>query len=88
MNPNDPIACSSLGNVLAMQDKLEEAVTEFETALRLDASDPQTHYNIGLALLQQKKTAEAAKHFRESLRLNPNQADVRRQLESLGGIGK
>ena len=56
----------NLGNALGNQRKLEEAVAEFRTAIRLKPDDALAHYNLGVALIEQGKLAEAIAEFRKA----------------------
>lgn len=65
--------------------KLEPALSDFRTAVRLKPDYAPARYNLGLALLVQGKKAAAAGEFREALRLEPGHAKARDKLERLGG---
>ena len=72
-----------MGNVLAEEGKLDEAVSQYEEALRLNTDNPEAHFNLGMALVRSGKNAEAASHLREALRLKPDYAAARQALQML-----
>jgi superkiller protein 3 len=60
---------------------VEEAVHQYETALRLNPdNNPEAHYNLALALARQGKRQEAINHLTEALRARPDYPDARREL--------
>ncbi len=69
------------------QGKAEDAIAQYEEALRLKADNPEAHFNLAVAFLRANRRNEAAAHFQQVLRLNPANAEARRQLELLS-IGK
>jgi tetratricopeptide (TPR) repeat protein len=81
--PGDFGACGCLGNALAGQNKLDEAIPVYLTALKLSPADYQTEFNLALTLSRQGKKAEAAGHYRQALRLNPNYTEAQRALRQL-----
>jgi tetratricopeptide (TPR) repeat protein len=76
-----------LGNALAEQNKLAEAVPFYLTALKLNSANCQTEFNLGLTFARLGKRDEAAEHYRTALRINPNYPEAQtalRQLQSTG----
>ncbi|HUO16933.1 MAG TPA: tetratricopeptide repeat protein [Verrucomicrobiae bacterium] len=76
INPRDPMSHSNLGTYDQTHGRLQDAVAEYESAVRLTSDAgllAQTYANLGAAQreLQQDDAAEAS--FDESLRLNPSQ---------------
>ncbi|MBI5612440.1 MAG: tetratricopeptide repeat protein [Gammaproteobacteria bacterium] len=69
-----------LGNVLAAQNRFEEAVTSYREALALDPQNPMAHNNLGRALYRLGRHQEAAEALREALRLRPDLVEVRFNL--------
>ncbi len=83
IEPDYALAHYSLGNALASQGKISEAIAHYSEALRIEPEFALVHYNLGLVLVQQGKIEEAARHFETALQLNPNYQDVRRALDDL-----
>ena len=72
--PADAVAHYNLGVDLQAQGKLEEAVAEYRTAIRLKPDDADAHGNLGNALQAQGKLEEAVAEFRTAIRLKPDDA--------------
>lgn len=74
-----------LGNVLAAQNRFEEAVAAYHEALTFNPQNPMVHNNMGRALFRLGRHAEAAAQLREALRLRPDLVEVRFNLGVLHG---
>lgn len=61
--PQDTAMLTCLGAVLCDHGKYQEAVNVLETALKLGATDSNTHYNLGVALAGLAKPRKAMVHF-------------------------
>lgn len=59
------------GRELAKQGRVDEALVEFETALKLDPNSKMAHLAAGSAKARLSREDEALKHFREALRIDP-----------------
>jgi Flp pilus assembly protein TadD len=64
-------AHNNLGEVLASQGKLEEAIDRFRQAIRLDPASAEPHNNLGASLGLQGRLDQAIAEFREALRIDP-----------------
>ena len=62
------------------QGKLDEAVREFQEAIRLDSSNASAHINLGNIYGIQGKINEAEKEFKEALIIDPENADANYNL--------
>ena len=60
------------GNALFAAGRLEEAISQYRAALRIDPSAAEAYNNWGRALAQQGKWEEAIAKYREALRIKPN----------------
>ena len=78
--PGLAIAHDNYGNLLLDLGRYAEAVVQYNTALSLDASRPETYNNIGAVLLRQGRAAEAVPYFQRALALKPDMAMARRSL--------
>lgn len=74
--PDFPEAHNNLGNLLARQGRVEEALAHSLEACRLKHEWAQAHYNLANALFRQKKLAEAETEYEEALRLKPDYLEV------------
>lgn len=80
---NNEFALNLMGVVCIKHSRYEDAVTYLETALSINADDPETHNNYGLALKGLRHVAEAQAAFERSLQLNPLQPST---LNNLGNV--
>jgi Flp pilus assembly protein TadD len=56
---------------LFRDDKLDQAIREFETALKHNPNHPEAHYHLGRALYQKRDFEGAKVHYLETARLDP-----------------
>ncbi len=76
-------AHSNLGATLAESGKLEEALREFEEALRLDPKYVDAHANAAHLLTMLGRNDEAAEHLRTALRLSPDDPELKGELQKI-----
>lgn len=79
-NPGAWSARNNLGNVLLAKGKTEEAINQFQEALRLKPDEAMTHFDYGNALKTQGKLDQAAREYREAVRLHPAYAEAHNNL--------
>jgi len=83
-NDRNAQAHYNLGNALLAQHKDSAAVTEFETASKME-SDPlrksQAFHNLGVICQQHQMFGEAIEAYKQSLRLNPSDDETRYNLQ-------
>jgi Flp pilus assembly protein TadD/4-amino-4-deoxy-L-arabinose transferase-like glycosyltransferase len=78
-----------LGANLLDQGKLDEAIHQFQEAVRVNADSAEAHYCLGFALGKKGQTDEAIRQFQEALRLKPNYPEAHNNLGiALGRIGQ
>ena len=82
-NPNDASAHNYLATKYLQGGRVDDAVTELEQAIRLDAADAEAHSNLGSILQAQGRLDDASRHIREAVRLKPNDDRVRFNLGNL-----
>jgi tetratricopeptide (TPR) repeat protein len=80
ITPNAPMLHDDFGNELTRLGRLDEAITQFETAIQLDPTLFKPHNNIGVALLRQGRNAAAIPQLEEAIRLNPEYAAAENSL--------
>jgi Flp pilus assembly protein TadD len=83
LDPDLPMAHSSLAEVLARRGKTEEAELEFCEAVRLAPQWWKSHLNLSKFFLHQNRLDEAQMEIQECLRLQPNAADAVQNLGEL-----
>jgi tetratricopeptide (TPR) repeat protein len=67
-------AYNTLGALYARDSRVTCAISAFETALRLDDQNWQSHYNLGLALLTKGDRARAASELQNAVQQKPDSA--------------
>ena len=65
---------NNYGAALADQGNVDEAMRQYENALRVWPKSALAHVNLGVALANQGKFSEAIHHYNEALRLIPDYA--------------
>ncbi len=71
---------NNLGQILADQGHLTEAIKQYSEALRINPDFADAHNNLGIVLKTQGKISEAISHYYEALRINPNFAKAHNNL--------
>ena len=74
LNPEVWLAHNNLGNDLLSQGQEQEALAEYQEALRINPTFIGAHINLGAVHLQQGQLDEATSEFREVLNLDPSSA--------------
>jgi Flp pilus assembly protein TadD len=72
---------NNLGAALSRRGRLQEAIDQYQIALRIKPDYADAHYNLGYALAKQGHLNEGLSHFTEALRLEP------KNLKALNNIG-
>jgi serine/threonine protein kinase/Flp pilus assembly protein TadD len=75
LRPDSPVAHDNLGEALRLRGRLDEAVAEHRTAIRVQ-DNAHSRCGLGAALTQQGKLDEACAEFRDALRLKPDYAEA------------
>ncbi|MGD0884928.1 MAG: tetratricopeptide repeat protein [Thermodesulfovibrionales bacterium] len=73
-SPDAALPHDNLGNAYLKQNRLDEAASEFITALKLDPDYAGSHYNLGTVYLNQNRLDEAVNEFTTALKLDPDVA--------------
>ncbi len=78
MSPRYAKAHLNLANVLALQDKIEEAEAHYDEAVRLDPStaDPMALHGLALELARRGDLEKSEARFEAALRLRPDYAEA------------
>jgi Flp pilus assembly protein TadD len=74
------VAHDSLGNALAQQGMLDQAIVHYREALRIKPNLMNTRNNLGVALLQQGEINRAMAQYYQALRLKPDSAETHSNL--------
>jgi tetratricopeptide (TPR) repeat protein len=79
-NPNCAIFQNEVGNSLARQGRVDEAIVRFEKALEATPDYEPAHYNLGCAMLEKGRPDLAIARFRRALEIHPAFVDARYNL--------
>ena len=83
------LAYDNLGTALTAKGKLDEAVGEYQEALRIKPDFAEAHNNLGSCLEKKGELAEAIDQFVQALKLNPGFAEAHFNLAAaLGDAGR
>jgi protein O-mannosyl-transferase len=69
-----------LGGVYFNKGRIDEAIEQYEIALRLDPDSVISHYNLGLAFSSKGRIDEAIEQYEIALQLDPDFADAHNGL--------
>jgi tetratricopeptide (TPR) repeat protein len=72
---------NNLGAALSRQGRFEEAIEQYQRALKIKPEYSDAHYNLGYALAKTGKLDEGLSHFRAAVRIEPNRV---KYLNNLG----
>jgi tetratricopeptide (TPR) repeat protein len=76
---------NNLGAAFAKKGQTDEAVRQYEEAIRLKPDYTNARYNLGVAFYQQGRIDEAIRQFQEVIRLKPDHAEAHNNLGSAFG---
>ena len=62
---------------MAARGRIEEAITHYSVALRINPDNAKAHNALGNALVSQGKLEEAIAHYSAALRINANYTEAR-----------
>tara|TARA_R110002096_G_scaffold303080_3_gene498029 strand:- start:3210 stop:3848 length:639 start_codon:yes stop_codon:yes gene_type:complete len=83
-NPDNARLYFNLGNALAKQDKVQEALDaymEFDKLSKTDSDKALAQYNMGTLLANGEKWEPAKLHLRNALKLDPSDAEAQQNYE-------
>jgi protein O-mannosyl-transferase len=83
VNPNDALAHLNLGNaLLQIPGRMTDAISEYQTALRIYPNYAEAHNNLGAILLSSGRATEAVAEYQAAVRLDPDYPDAHSNLGS------
>lgn len=75
--PEFPEARTLLGQILRVQGRLEESVTQLEMSLKLNPQQPNLHEMVGQIELEREQFDRAAHHYKQAIALRPRDTRYR-----------
>jgi tetratricopeptide (TPR) repeat protein len=72
--PDNNVARYNLGNALLQEGKIDEAIAQYQMALKMDPNDAETWNNFGNALFRKGNVDEAVSHYQMALQIRPGHA--------------
>ncbi len=81
-NPDEPYTHIFLGISLYWQGRVQPAIAEYLSALKLDPKNPEAHQLLGIAYAWQGKINDALTSFQNALQYAPNRPDTHMNLGS------
>jgi tetratricopeptide (TPR) repeat protein len=79
-NSNAWIAYNNLGTVLRRTGRVQEAIEQYEQALRIRPDYAEAHNNLAVALANQGRVQGAIEHYEQALRIRPEYAAAHNNL--------
>ena len=84
-----PLAHQYVAQLFARHDQVDDAITEYEEALRLKPDFDQAHQELGVLLASHGKVDLALPHLMEAVRLRPDRPEAHRNLAvALAQLGR
>lgn len=79
-NPDSWMAHNSLGNALYRRGRIDEAVGEFEQAIRLKPDLAEAYTSLGVALSSKGRAGDGIARFQDAIRVQPDYAEAHYDL--------
>lgn len=72
----------NLGIAFLKINKNDEAMSQFQTAIKMNPYDANGYYNIGIVLIEKGRLDEAVKNFQLCVRINPYDSEAHKLLRA------
>ena len=79
-NPEAWMAYHNLGAALLVENKIDEAISNFKMAIELKPDNPDVYFNLGIALFTLGKTEKAISHYKTTIKLKPDFSEAHYSL--------
>jgi tetratricopeptide (TPR) repeat protein len=80
IQPGSARVYGELGDILALQGNIKEAIEVYQQAISLDEYLPWIHNNLGVLLLENGEASLAIDHFLKAINLDPQNTETYRNL--------
>jgi protein O-mannosyl-transferase len=77
---DNPVAHNCLGLDLFQKGRLDEAIAQYQAALKISPRYEDAHNNLGNALVQKGQVDDAIAQYQEALKINPRMAEAHYNL--------
>jgi len=77
---HNDVGHASIADLLLRRDRIDEAASHSEEALRIRSSNGNAHTTLALCLFRTGRADEAVAHWKESLQINPNDMNAQTNL--------
>ncbi len=77
---NNYLAHNNLGDILSKNGRTDEAISQFQEAIRQKADYADAHYNLGRVFSRKGQLDQAVSQYRAAIRLNPDFAKAHNNL--------
>jgi len=76
VHPDHAGVCNSLGEALSRKGRTEEAIRQYQEAIRFKPDYAEAHCNLGVALGMKGQIDEAIRQYQEAIRFKPDYAEA------------
>ena len=80
IDPNASLARTALANVLAAENRLDEAIDQYQRSLSINPKSLEADNNLGMALTRQGRFEEAMVHYRRAIDINSEHYEAHNNL--------
>ena len=77
---HNDVAHANLAEVLLREDRIDEAISHSEEALRIHPSDGNAHDTLALGLFRRGRVEEAVGHWKETVKIKPHDLSAQANL--------
>jgi len=78
--PNFAVVHNNLGSALSAKQKIEEAISHYKMAIKLNPDYADAYNNLGVVLFAERKIEEAISHYKTAIGLKPDYAEAYNNL--------